>query len=513
MTTLREAAEDYEETYDLLVRRSELRATGTVVRELRHRAAMVARDRLDRKDDAIELYEALFEDDPLDTVAATALRELLVETGRVDDLGRLLERLIDLGETSDQRCKLRVELAELYDQQELHDSAIDLLRAALDEQPGHGDAVVALSQLYEKTHREEELADLLTAQIAAAVERVDVDAELRFQVRLGEVYESRLGDSQRAIETYQSVLARQSKHRGALEALVRLFQAEDNHAEAAQALERLLDLASGAEASQLAHTLADAYERLEDPDRAVRALERALSVDEANPELRKRLRSFYESQHAWHKLAGIIAGDAGFTEDTRERVALLRQAAEIHSQRRGDHGTAAELLEKASALVPDDRDVLMQLCDAYSESGRGPAAAEVLEKIVQSYGSKRSRELGDIHRRLANAYLAQGGTARAIAELDKAFRIEPGNVQVLAKLGTVALEANDLRKAQQMFRALLLQRLDASSPITKAEVFMNLGEVHARLGENAKAVQMFERALQTDPSLTHAQERLAQLKG
>jgi Tfp pilus assembly protein PilF len=41
---------------------------------------------------------------------------------------------------------------------------------------------------------------------------------------------------------------------------------------------------------------------------------------------------------------------------------------------------------------------------------------------------------------------------------------------------------------------------------------MNLGDVHLRLGEKPKAVQMLERALQTDPSLEQAKELLAQAK-
>ena len=84
---------------------------------------------------------------------------------------------------------------------------------------------------------------------------------------------------------------------------------------------------------------------------------------------------------------------------------------------------------------------------------------------------------------------------------------------VLKKFGELALELQDLKKAQQMFRALLLQRLDQNSPISKAQVFMSLGEVHRGLGEKSKAIQMYERAIQQDASLEQAKVRLAELKG
>src|SRR6185503_11812065 len=133
-------------------------------------------------------------------------------------------------------------------------------------------------------------------------------------------------------------------------------------------------------------------------------------------------------------------------------IKLLRAAAGIQTSKRGDRGASAELLERASALKPDDRELMLELCDAYSASGRGKAAVEVLEKIVLSFGGKRSKELAEIHRRLAKAYLSDGEAQRAIDELDKAFRIEPGNVNVLKELGDASVKVGDLKKAQQMFR-------------------------------------------------------------
>jgi hypothetical protein len=62
-----------------------------------------------------------------------------------------------------------------------------------------------------------------------------------------------------------------------------------------------------------------------------------------------------------------------------------------------------------------------------------------------------------------------------------------------------------------MCRALLLQRLEGQSPITKAEVFYALGRVHDALGEKPKARQMLERALQTDANLEAAKRMLATL--
>jgi tetratricopeptide (TPR) repeat protein len=238
----------------------------------------------------------------------------------------------------------------------------------------------------------------------------------------------------------------------------------------------------------------------------------ARSMEKSAP-VRERLRKLYEAQGAWEKLASLVARDAELADGVDEQVKLWRQAAHIHAQQRGDHAAAAGLLDRAAQVKPDDRELLLDLCDEYTASGRGKAAAEVLEKIVQSFGNKRTKELGEIHRRLAGSYLADGNGPRALEELDKAFRIEPGNVAVLAALGAVAIQVGDLKKAQQMYRALLLQKLDEGGPIKKATVFVRLGDVHDKLGEKPKAIQMYERALQTDSTLEEAKAKLLALKG
>ena len=392
------------------------------------------------------------------------------------------------------------------------DGAVELLLAVLEEEPTRAEAVAALAGLYEKAKRHEDLARLLEGQVEQARGRGDVETELSFQVRLGDLFDQRLGDRARAVQTYEAILARHGQHRGALESLTRLYQAASDHSSAARSLETLLQVSAGEEAVAFSIALADEYRALSDLGGAARALERGMAVDPGHTKIRDLLRALYDQTGAWNELAGLTAGDADRASGPEEQVKLLRKAASIQSGKRTDHAAAALLLERASSLRPDDRDLMLELCDAYSASGRGKAAVEVLEKIVLSFGGKRSKELAEIHRRLSKAYLSDGDTTRAMDELDKAFRIEPGNVHVLKELGDVSVQVGDLKKAQQMFRALLLQKLEGGGPITKAEVFLHLGDVHLRLGEKPKAIQMLERALQTDASLEKARELLAQAK-
>lgn len=514
LTALRRESGDYEETFVLLSRQIELVSDGPTLEVLRHEAATVARDRLGKPDQAIELLSVLFDNNPFDREASTALRSLLSQAGRYQELARVLERLIEVVDNRRERSSLLVELARLHESKfDDVEEAARLLQSVLDEEPNHAEAVIALSTLYERTGANQDLADLLLRQIESARDRGDTEAEVSLMVRFAEVNEGPLANIARAIETYRAVLERISAHRPALEALVRLYESSSEDRELAQVLHRLSEMTEGAERAGFSARRAEALLRLDDREGAAQAFARALEAEPDNGDLRSRLRALYEDLGAWEQLASLLSSESDAASEPVDKVRLLREAAALHLDKRGDPAAAAELLEKASAIAPNDRDLLLHLCDAHSASGRGDKAAATLERIVESYGGRRSKELGEIHRRLGEAYLAQRDPERARDELEKAFRIEPGNIRVIARLAEVCLSAGDAKRAQQLYSSLIIQlpKLDPTGPITKAEIYGRRGEASLRLGDKDKAKHDFERALQADPNLTWVKERLAEL--
>ncbi len=542
LTRLREVAGDHAEVAGLLLKRAELVADGGAAIELKHRAAKVVTERLSDTTRAISLYEEILESEPSDAQAASNLRTLYGTAGLDRDLGKLLTRLIDVATTASERSALRIELAKLQSSKfKAPDDAIDTLRSVLDEDPTNGVAVVALSELFEETGKDAELAELLRSQLDAARERGDVTTELTLLVRLGEMYEGRLNDSAAAQECYERVLEREATHRGALEAIARMSEKRAAWDRAATALEQLVGLATDASGVPYALRLAAARGHLEDAAGVESALKRALAFEPGNADVREQLKSLYEREKKWQELSDLLVGDADLiaaanpdakppaapppgtslpppgTSTTPpgpigQQVKLLRRAAEIHLLERKNALDAIPILERAAALVPHDRELLLVLCDAYNSSERGRDAASVLEKVIASFGSKRTKELALYHHRLGRALAQLGDKDVALAQFDMAFKIDPGSVSVLRDLGVLAFENNDLERAQKTFRALLLQRLDPALGISKGEVFYYLGEISAKQGDKVKAVQMFERAIENEPTLTKAKTKLTELK-
>jgi tetratricopeptide (TPR) repeat protein len=551
LTVLRANAGDDGEVVTLLLRRAELTAETEGALALRHEAAKVLVDKLHDEARATALYEEIVDADPEDARAATALRGLYNRAERYKDLARLLFRLVDVAVSQTQRAELRLELAKLQAGRfHAPDDAVETLRAILDEDSTHPEAVLTLSQMYEQTGRDAELADLVKSQLESARDRGDVTSELALLVRLGEVQERRLDDITAAQETYEQVLVRDPDHLGALEAIAGISERRADWERAAAALTRLVDLATDAGGVGAALRLAEAYEKLGDAVSMEEALARGLRLDPSNAGLRALLRMRWERTERWAELADLLVGDAemiaaangdvappppadgprppALTRVTAgslppppppvpgpvaEQVKLLKAAAEIYLVRMHAPSRAIPVLERAAELVPQDRELLLSLCDAYNASSRGREAAQVLEKVIASFGNRRTKELALYHHRLGRALAQLGDRDVALAQLDMAFKIDPGSVGVLRDLGVLAFEANDLDRAQKTFRALLLQRLDSASGISKGEVFYYLGEISAKQGDRAKALQMFERAIENDPALERARAKVAEFKG
>jgi tetratricopeptide (TPR) repeat protein len=550
LTRLRQDAGDHAEVVTLLLRRAGGEMDIAKAIELRHRAAEVAATKLDDRDRAIGMYEEILEQEPTDVRAQERLRALYDELGKFSELAKLLEKLVDAATSVEARAVLRLDLSKLQlEKFKNARDAADTLRAVLDEDPDHDGAAHALAAIYEKDGRNAELAELWSQLVERARVRGDAVLELDRMITLAEIVERRVKDAGAALKAYEDVLAKDAGHRYALAAVARLAEGRSAWEKAAGALTKILESASGEEAVAVALRLAKAREELGDDAGVEQALKRALDANPKQTDVRARLGQLYEKTKNWTELAQLLVGDADIIRDenpsdtpsdvalpnrtaiagaatstggtspppppggaTADQVKLLRRAAQIHLGERKVADDAVPLLERATRLVPHDRELLLLLCDAYTAAKRDRDAAAVLERVIASFGNKRTKELSLYHHRLGRALASLGDKDVALTQLDMAFKIDPGSVEVLRDLGVLALEANDLDRAQKTFRALLLQRLDASSGISKGEVFYYLGEICMKQGDKVKAVQMLERAVENEPSLTRAKAMLSDLK-
>lgn len=500
---------------ELLARRIDVEADpGTRVR-LRKELARTHADSLADTEAALDAWRGALDEDPTDLESIGALEVLYEQTERWPDLEELIQRRLDIAETPADRIAARVRLARLADQRlGRRDEAIEQLREILDEDPGNPEALDELERLYSADERWDEVAELLERRASDAQAKGDGQTELDILVRLGALHVEKLDGADKAVALYQRVLERDPSHAGVLAGLAELHGRRGEWEEAASMLERLGETQSGSEAIATAFRVAElAAKELADPARAEQALRRAYELDPSLSEAREALKAHYEQHGQVQQLAEMLALDEEEASEPTAKVALLKRIADLHAGPLNDPGAAVPYLERASALVPEDREVLLPLCDLYIAAGRQSDAIPVLEQIVASYGTRRNKEVAVYHHRLGKAKQSMGDLEGAMTSYDAAFKVDLTNVQVLSDLGRLCLLRGDLERAQKTFRALLLQKLTPSSGITKADVYFHLGDIAAKQGDAKKGISMLERAIAEDSAHEEAAALLAQLKG
>jgi tetratricopeptide (TPR) repeat protein len=499
---------------DLLERRIDLESDPVRRVEFRKRLAGVLGGPVGDRQRAIEAWRDVVDEVPTDLDAISRLEQLYEAAEQWHEVEELIQRRLDIAESAADRIAARVRLARLQEQRfGRRAEAIDQLHEILDEDPQNAEALDELERLYAADGRHADLISLLDRRAAHARAQGDVAAEIAFLTRLAGAHEA-AGDVDSAIAVHERVLARDPSRQSALRAVARLHATSGRDAAAADAIERLLPLLPPAEARTEAFQLAElAVVRLGDPARAERALQYAFELDPGDREARDRLKAHHEKHGNWAALAALLEIDEQETGDTKERIPLIRRIADIYAQKLSDPGSAAAALERAIALEPENREVLLPLCDLYIAAGRQADAIPVLQKIIASYGTRRTKEVAIYHHRLGQALEGMGDTAGALAAYEAAFKVDLTSVPILRDLGRLSYMAGDYDRAQKTFRALLLQKLDHSAGITKGDIYFYLGDISAKQGDSKKAISMLERALAEESGHSRAKQLLATLKG
>ncbi len=566
---LRESEGDHEEVIRVLLTRAEVecerdRATA---KELRHRAAVVLSDSLGDRERASRLYEEILVHDPDDVQAQVRLRALFRVLEKHGELATLLGTLIHRATSSEAKSELRMDLAQLQLEAFASPSASsETLRAILTGDPDHDQAGILLAANYEKEEQFRELADLLGQRATRAGVRGHTEREIDLKLRFAEVLEAHVGDAGAALTAYRNVLSLAPLNEAALSAVSRLAEARGEWELAATALRTWFDVARvdertrAGEVVALALRFADVCPRSGSDVGVDAVLMLALDAHPDHPEVRARLAAAYEATEKWAELAlllvahadalrrenpyeppSVVPAPAGVGARSvpprgsvppgsmapsaapgpavpafvTEEAGLLHRAAHLYLAELQSPELAMTLLERAARLMPHDREGLLRLADAYVAARRHREAAGVLERVIASFGNRRTKDVAPHYHRLGLMLAALGDNEAALVQLDAAFRVDPGAIEVLKDLGMIAFAANDFERAQKTFRALLLQRLDASRVILKGEVFCFLGEISMKQGETAKAIQMLERAVDSETSpaaLARARALLQDLK-
>jgi tetratricopeptide (TPR) repeat protein len=393
------------------------------------------------------------------------------------------------------------------------DDAIGYLHEILQLQPDEPEANAKMLELLEKTERFNDLIDVLTEHANRRAQAGDTAGEIALLVRAADVWEEKLKNPEASTEILERILERDPSNVRALMSLARIYEGAHDVDKARATLQKATELAeSPAERAELHFRLGNIEADASNEDAGEPHWMRALDDDSTHAGALQALEKLARGRGDWSRVADLLALRLQQTAEG-ERKPLYVELAEVYGQKLKQPNEALPYLEALAKESPDDPAVVEPLADLYFAAGRYDDALPLYRGLADKLGKgKKSRDLARLNQRIGAIAEKKGDAKLAMDHYNAAFQIDPQHTPTMVALGRLYMAASEWEKARRIYRSMLLQNLDPAAGVTKADVYLALGEIHEKLGEGPKALGMYERGLELDGAHAALKAAIARVK-
>ncbi|MGO9839514.1 MAG: tetratricopeptide repeat protein [Polyangiaceae bacterium] len=479
---------------------------------LRLRLGRVLVDHLQKTDEALAAYRAVYEADGENADAIVALERLYRQTSRFGELLEIYEKKRDLSASPDEKKLNSYEIAKLFENEIKDvDKAIGTYVGVLDDEPGDPQALAALDVLYGRLSRWEPYVDVLRRRIELDVGEAEL-IDLKF--RLGKTLETHLQDAAGALQNYREILLLDAQHEGARSALEAMLEG-DLRAEAASTLESIYE--ERGDWPKLIHALEIlsvgeddiekrvalkrkaariSAERVSDATHAFAVLASALRDDPALAETRDEIERIADGSGAQRELVALYGELAAtLTDATLARDYWMRIAA--IDDRLGAVDEAAKAYYKVLAIDPGDGEALAALEQLFTRTQRWKDLIGVVELRIEQTSDAKDRE--SLYATMAQICDERLGRPEdAVAAYKKVLELDPASDRALRAL-------DDLFTRQTMWSELA-ENMEAQLALATADevqlsLMLRLAELREReMGLVDVAIEGYRQVLERSPT-------------
>ena len=395
------------------------------------------------------------------------------------------------------------------------------LRRALELDPKNTAAYAALAEVQRKQGKWAELADTLRAHA-----EIEADPKVRVDLLLGlgDLSESQLSSTAKAIEAYQAAADLDDSSDDALAALERLYRRDERWPSLARVLERRAEIGeAGGDASRAAALRRELAtmraEKLGDLEGAIARYEAAVAGDGSDATALKALVDLYDKTGRTDDYLRTMERLAQVAPEAEKLATLRKLAAELEDR---DPVRAAAVYERLLGADPSADDAYRGLERVLEEQERWDELAALLRRHVAAVRTPAQRvelhlEAARVYEQhladpaqaieaLLNAlaiddqnraalaalpplYARTGAHARAVEVLVRHAALEVDGAPLYAEAGRLAAEElGDLELAQRHYDKAL------SNNAEHAPTLRGLAGVHERRGAWGQAVELMLRA-------------------
>ncbi|MDD5308292.1 MAG: protein kinase [Deltaproteobacteria bacterium] len=504
-----EKAEAWPKLAKLLSDRMGAIPEGEAVAAARYRLGELYEDRLDDLKSAKEQYERALAIDPRHLDSIKGVERICARTGDSAGLKNNLQVQLEMAVTPRQRVMLLERLAEINEEEfRDYEAAIGQYRAIFDIDKEHGSALIALTRLFRRTERWEELVELL-ARRAELTENEDETKDLLRE--RADVLKDKIGDKQRASVAFAAMASLGADD--ALDTLARTQEEAGDFAAAAETIRKIVAASQdpGVKVAQLARMAHIQLENLQDVAAAAATLRQALDIAPGDRSLLTEARGVFIVQGNYAGALDTLEKEIELVEGKLARAELYSAMGVICRTYIKDDERALQFFERALEL--DENNIMAGdiLSGMYRERGLWEKALPIYQKHADAATSLEREKQIELFTMLGEAYNHLGRQDEAIKVLAKAEELAGDEAGLTKRLGEIALEHGQHALAKEQLDKYLKVAGDTLRAEEKVALFVKLGRANLGAGDAAEAGRLARQATVMAPDNNEARMLLAEV--
>ena len=467
------------------------------------RIGLYAEDKLDDLETAQQAFARMIEVNPTHLHAIRALARIATKREAWSEVLRAYE--LEVEATEDQKEVVSIlHRAGAVTEEQLGDvdGAIAQYEKVLTLNPTYLPALRSIGRLYASKERFEDLLSMYGREIEVAKSN---DQKVALHFRMAELLVDKLKDDERAAQTYEQILKLDATNLAALRSLAEIHAKNSDIEHLVTVLSR--EAESQQDPKERASTLlrvAEIEERLDRADRAAEVYQEVLRLGHHFDEAIRALVRIYSTEGLWNALSRALRTAYEHAQDDNTKAAILVRLAEVSGDKLGNLDGAAEHLEEAVQLSPNNTTILSQL-ERISVARRDWRRAIAVAKLLAQHESD-PRLYAARQIRIAMMKETQIDPPESGADHYRlALETVPDHPVALRALELAYLQARNWSGLAKFYHR---EAMVTRSPVKQAVLYLRAADVaEHRTQQTAYAADLYERALEVAPN------NLAALRG
>jgi len=439
-------------------------------------------------------YQLILSLDPNNVAVLRQMANFFKKAGRWKEQGETLTAARAVAVSDVDRKEILTELGEVIERVTSDvDQGMSYYKLALDVDPLHLPALEALEKIYQDRGMHSDLVEILTRKGKALTDPEQIAGT---KLRTGGLYESALGQPDKAAQVYREVLEVDASNLLAMRGLERVYGALSQWGELIKVLEMQLDVVqTERERIDVLLKIAENQEtHFLKPDLAAARLEQVVEIDPSYEPAYESLERCYRRLRQWLDLIGAYDRHINATLDRQKKIELYAATAKIHAEELQDTERAIDAHLNIVDIEDTNIPALEALAKLYEKQGDANKSIDYMTRVADLTADGKQRV--EMYYRIGKQLDSLGDRQGAQDKFEQALDLDPRHLPTLASLRVIAIDAADWDRAA---RYLDQEQMSTESPRARAKLLVELGKLRDdMLGEHDMAVQAYEMALQCD---------------